>query len=317
MREFEIIRRLQNKLTEGLSEEPGSTLDDGFLIPTTLLGRNLVGSVDTFVEGRHFLRTVSSPEQIGHKAFCAAFSDLAAMGASPGYALINLQCPVTESVEYLERIYVGINQFCQEFCVKVLGGNLSGASELSISVTALGGIAGDPKLRSAALAGEDLWISGELGLSHLGLLYLSQGRELQGELRERAISRYQRPIPRFLPAEVLAHISACIDISDGIFQDAGHIACRSKVALTLDLEELLPKGVPRTLGIEAILGGGDYELLFTAGTDSRQFLADSGLLRVGTVEPGSGVRVLDRELKAPEELAAEVGVIGLGCDHFQ
>lgn len=320
MREFEIIRRLQNKLTESLSEEPGSTLDDGFSIPTTLIGKELVGSVDTTVEGRHFLRALSTPEQVGYKAFCAAFSDLAAMGATPRYAMINLQCSADESIEYLERIYVGINEFCREFSVKVLGGNLSRAAELSLAVTALGGLVGGqlPKLRSVAKAGEDLWVSGQIGLSHLGLLHLLEGRELPLEVREQAVARYQRPIPRFLAPEILERISACLDVSDGVLQDASHISERSGVAVVFMLSQLLFNGVSQELALEALIGGGDYELLFTAPVNSRRFLTEKGFKLVGRIEQGLGVSVteIDGSVISVAEFAANAGFQHLGCDHF-
>jgi len=314
--EFELIARLRNRLTTNLSDEVVGQLDDGFIIPTTILGKYLVSSVDSFIEGRHFLRKIASPEELGFKAMCTAFSDLAAMLARPQFGMIALNISSQDSPEYLEAIYDGVNEFCELFQISIVGGNISRASELSLTVTAVGGIDEISGLRSGAQAGEDLWITGGLGYSYLGLEALARGLELPEVVRPRAESRWRRPIPRFSLSEFKGQISSCIDISDGIFQDASHIALQSDKNLIFELPKLLIPELSRELGIKSLLGGGDYELLFSSDRANREHFLDRGYILCGRVSEGPGeVQVLDGKLKSPYDLASEVGSHSIGCDH--
>ncbi len=329
--EFQLLSGLLRHLPRVPPEITG-TFDDGAIIPRASIENDLVLSVDAFVEGRHFLRELSGPEEIGFKALATASSDICAMGGVPRFALINLQFPRGEAAATLEGCYAGIAQFCAQSSVSIIGGNLSSASELSLSVTVVGQLTKSGALyRNGAQTGDDLWISGSPGLSHLGLLIL-QGRApwIPDQLREVAQSRYRRPVPRIhLGSAVLPGIAtSCIDVSDGILQDASHLAVQSGLPIEIQLQPLMLPGCDRTTSLAAILGGGDYELLFTAPPSARARLEQltEKPLRCGTVGPGPGIgagaasapvtlRDLDGSTKTVQALLQETGDTSAGYQH--
>lgn len=297
--EFALISQLLHSLP--LSAEAGRQLDDCSIIPTNKLGKIFLTSVDTLVEGRHFARGISGPEDIGYRALATAISDIAAMGGEPQFALINLQFPRGEDPNYLERCYEGVGDFCVEFSVKIIGGNLSAASELSLAVTVIGSSNSKPLLRSGASPGDDVWVSSTpLGLADLGLRILKGSPALAEEIKAKAIQRYQRPKPRIEVGKKLAElgVSSCIDISDGLIQDASHIAIQSNVDIDLDLSKVLIRELSEANAVECLIGGGDYELLFSAPASLRSELEKLGFTRCGTVSSGTGKVYVSEKYKA-------------------
>jgi len=306
--------------------------DDCAVIPSSMVGKYLLTSVDSFIEGRHFLLTLSTPEEIGFKAAATAVSDIAAMGGKPRFILINLHLPPNFESLIVEKIYRGIQEFCSKFGVFVIGGNTSSAAETSISVTVIGECATQPLLRSGAKESDDFWVSGALGLSQLGLSTLKDKREysVAESVLQSALSRYQRPEPRILLGEKLLALGAtsAIDISDGIFQDAGHIAAASGVDIELDLESLNLVGVSEGELVELLAGGGDYELLFSAPRELRETIEgfnldtplDCRIVRCGTATKTSSEALIHIKTKggviSSAELAKQYNLSGLGNDHF-
>jgi len=347
-REFSLINRLiqhlaqppfcqspsaQNKdLLGEKSKSCGGIGDDCAVIPSSIVGKYLVASVDAFIEGRHFLFNISSPEQIGYKAVATAASDIAAMGGELKFILLNLLLPSQFEQAIVERIYGGISEFCAQFGAFVIGGNTSSASEFSVSTTVIGECNVDPLFRSGAKVGDDFWVSGVLGLSHLGLLLLKDGRkfEVAKNVLDLAISRYQRPEPRILLGQKLLDLGAtsAIDISDGIFQDAGHIALQSGVEIELDLNSLNQVGLPEKEHVELLSGGGDYEIFFSAPPELRTSIAslnteldgNSQLVRCGTATRADSLGSLTVATTQGRfkglELQKKFNLISLGNDHF-
>ena len=340
--EFLIINRLLKTLSEGrfavesLQGEPGLTSqgligpgDDAAVIPSVALGNFSVVSVDAFIEGRHFLSRLSSPEEIGYKALCTAVSDIAAMGGEAKFIFIDLHLP-QPYLGMAEGYYRGIRRFSEEFQVVVLGGNLSSSSELSFSITVIGSTVLPPLLRSGARPGGDLWVSGSPGLSHLGLLSLLQERPIEssGNTLLASLERYHRPVPRLAFGKELLQIGAtsAIDISDGLFQDAVHIAHRSRCSLRIDLQALALEGISETFLVELLAGGGDYELLFSAPVEKREQIRNLGIRlgietrRCGLVEADSkDVEVLVETSKgalALAQLRSSFGLVTIGNNHF-
>ena len=343
---------LINRLIEHLAQPPFSQFDDGqtkdplgekgkrlpgigddcAVFPSSIVGKYLLASVDSFIEGRHFLFSISNPEEVGFKAVATSVSDIAAMGGNPRFVLINLH--LTPNFEYstVERIYRGIQECCSQFGVFVIGGNTSSATELSISTSIIGDIDGMPLLRSGATESDDFWISGTLGLSHLGLLLLKDKRDysLSESVLKSAVLRYQRPEPRISLGQKLLALGAtsAIDISDGIFQDAGHIALQSGVEIELELAALNQIGVSEQNLVELLSAGGDYELLFSISPKLRgsiealnkELAPNSQLIRCGraTKVDGKGSVVLRTKdgIISSLELTRKYKLPSLGNDHF-
>ena len=219
-------------------------------------GDRLVASVDTAIENRHF-REYLTPREIGYRAVTAALSDLAAMAAEPIAILVAIGLPTSWRDKLLE-LADGIGDATDDAKTRIAGGNLSDASELSITTTVLGA-AFAPLGRSTARAGDRLYVTGRLGAPAEALRLLDNG-QAAGLYRE----RFVHPAARIAEARWLADhgVSAAIDISDGLVADARHIAHASRVRVALDASR-----VPRVEGISidsALESGEEYELLVTS-----------------------------------------------------
>jgi len=266
-------------------------------------GDALVASVDSAVEGRHFRRDWLTPREIAYRAAAAALSDLAAMAAHPRGILVALCVPIAWR-DALGELADGIGDAADVAQTKILGGNISGGAELSITTTVLGS-AFTPLTRGGARVGDAVYVTGRLG---------GVGAELDALLarkpRTAHRARFAHPVPRIREALWLAErgASAAVDISDGLAADARHVAAASNVSLSMDASSL-----PRCDGVsveQALASGEEYELLVTAGTqlDAAAFESRFGvpLTRIGEVAAGSGT---------VEIRNARVASIG-GYDHF-
>ena len=277
----------------------------------------LVVSVDASVEGVHFVFDYLSHEDIGYRAFQAAVSDLAAMGAQPLAALSALVLPRHLSSDGVERLTAGQALASRETGCPIVGGNVSRGRELSITTTVIGRAA-EPLQRRGARPGEQLWLIGDVGLAAAGLSYLRLQRARRarawelpeaGPARARATEQALAPCieawrrPRARLAEGLALVgraSAAIDVSDGLASDARQLASASGVRLVIDRERLRAALPPALCVAQAQLrrsalrfaleGGEDYALLATGPSARRP----SGALAIGHVEPGSGAFLDDR-----------------------
>lgn len=233
---------------------------------------DLVASVDTLVAGCHFFPDVD-PEALGHKALAVNLSDLAAMGASPAWALLSLSLPRSIDEPWLAAFMRGFAALAQAHGVALVGGDtVAVEGPLQISVTALGQVpAGRALGRMGAQLGDAIWVSGTLGDAAAALHSLS-GHDLG--LVDALLQRLHRPSPRValglaLREGGLAH--AMIDLSDGLLADLGHILSASRAHAQIRLSDL-PRS-PALADLDSPLasdwmlaGGDDYELCFTAAT---------------------------------------------------
>lgn len=220
-------------------------------------GDSLIASVDASIENRHFKADWLTPREIGYRAVTAALSDLAAMAARPVGVLISLAIP-DDWRDRLEEIALGIGDAVERAETHILGGNMSAASELSITTTVFGG-AFAPLTRAGARPGDHVYITGRLGGPASALERLLRG-ENPGEYRE----RFARPVARLGEARWLASqgASAAIDISDGLVSDLRHVAHASGAAIELDVSS-----VPLFPGVDidvALRSGEEYELVVTS-----------------------------------------------------
>jgi thiamine-monophosphate kinase len=299
--EFEIIRRYFSRPARRALLGVG---DDAALVAPAA-GMELAVSTDLLVEGRHFAPG-AEPRALGHKALAVNLSDMAAMGATPRWATLALALE-SDDETWLAAFAEGFYALAGRFGVDLVGGDTT-RGPLAVCVTILGEVpAGRALRRDGARAGDDVWVSGELG----GAAYA-----LRDPGDARAAARLHEPEPRVALGEALRGLaSAAIDVSDGFAQDLGHILESSGVGAEVRYA-LLPKHRIEDPALErrcVLSGGDDYELAFTAPPASRATIerlsGEPGLARVGTLLAGpAALRVLD-ERGAPM-------LIERGYDHF-
>jgi thiamine-monophosphate kinase len=318
--EFELIGRFTRSFTNGEGVRVGIGDDAAVLRPPA--GEDLVATVDAVVEGIHFTGRFS-PGEIGWKALAVNLSDLAAMGARPLWALVALATPRAANAARLGGIGRGIAACARRHGVAVVGGNVTAARELSVTVTVVGSVRrGRALLRGGGRPGDLLVVSGTLGDAALGVR-----AGAPAALRD----RQRRPRPRLALGAAAAGIArAAIDLSDGLLQDLGHLCEASGVGARVEADRLPLSGAYRRAVrgrrdplAGALSGGEDYELLLAVPP------ARLGALRaaarrvrtpvtvVGVLEPRPGVRVVEggrplRPRRAGHDHLRPVSILGRG-----
>ena len=248
----------------------------------------VVATTDVLVEGVHFRRDWSAAYDVGRKAAAANLADVAAMGATATALLVGLAAPGDLPVAWATGLADGLRDEAALVGAVVVGGDTVSCDRVVVSVTALGDLAGRPPVtRAGARPGDDVVLAGTTGRSAAGLALLQAGQGA-GPL----VDAHRRPTPPYALGPALSDLgaTAMCDVSDGLVQDAGHLAAASGVLLELDSALL-----PRVDGVDldaALTGGEDHALVATvpAGT-----ALPDGVVRIGTVRPGSGVSVLGHD----------------------
>jgi len=287
-------------------------------------GMQVAASKDMLLEGRHFFSNVD-PQSLGHKSLAVNLSDLAAMGAQPLGCLLGLALPVERASDpdWLAGFMRGFLAQADAHACPLLGGDTTRSDVgLAISVTVFGAVpTGQALRRDTARDGDDIWVSGFcLGAAQAALAIL-QGRCADDGRLAALRPALERPEPQLALGLALRGIAhACIDISDGLLQDLGHILAASACGAVLH-EADLPvapalTGWPAEQVRASALGGGDvYHLCFTAPVGARQRVQQAGeqtgvaVTRIGTVTAEPGLTVLDAQGRA-------LPVLPCGFDHF-
>ena len=306
--EFDRIARYFAPLA---ASDPGAFgLKDDAAVIRPAPGSEIVVTTDTIVAGVHYVGD-EPPALNAAKLLRVNLSDLAAMGAAPRAYTLNVALPADIDDRWLAAFADGLAQDQDRFGITLIGGDSVGTTgPVVLSLTAYGEVpAGGAVLRSAAKAGDTVYVSGTIGDGALGLRVVTGA--LQGLSDADAaslIARYRKPEPRL---GLLRRLSrdmplAAADVSDGLVADLGHIADASGVAIAVraDAVPLSPAAWSALKGdaglLQTILSGGDdYELAFCAPhdvADTVQAVAkESGIpvTAIGTVEDGAGVRVYE------------------------
>jgi thiamine-monophosphate kinase len=313
--EFDLIRRFFTGQSVRRPETILGVGDDCALLRCPG-GWELAITVDTLVAGVHFLPEVD-PESLGHKALAVNLSDLAAMGAEPGWATLALTLPEVDE-RWLEAFARGFFALAGRHGLELVGGDTT-RGPLSITIQAMGLVPeGGAIRRSGARPGDLVYVSGPLGSAGLGLKIRLGQTALEAA---DAVDRLERPEPRVDFGRLLRGLaSACIDISDGLAGDLGHILEASGVGAVLDWDCMpLPDPVRRYVADTGdwtlpLTAGDDYELCFTMPParkdEMEQRLSDAGLTAVpiGLIESGPGLK-LRKEGRA-------IDFIPAGYEHF-
>ncbi|BEV71072.1 MULTISPECIES: thiamine-phosphate kinase [unclassified Paludibacterium] len=300
MNEFELIQHFFAPSATGSQTTLGIGDDAAIIRPSP--GCDLHISVDTLVSGRHFFPDVDAAA-LGHKTLAVNLSDMAAMGARPRWALLSLALPEV-TPDWLAGFAAGLLDLARAHDVALIGGDTT-RGPLTLSVTILGETPhGQALCRHAAREGDDIWVSGELGMAALALHHHVPGSDAPpDDVLAACRLKLERPTPRLALGQALLPLAhACIDVSDGLMADLGHILQRSGVTAEVWLDALPshPWLLERRQSLAWALaaGGDDYELCFTAPVSARaaiSALAGKGAVsRIGRVLAGAGpARLID------------------------
>ncbi len=308
--EFDLIDLFTSRLPR--PPAPMGPGDDCAVLPASR--GQLCLTTDALVEGVHFSRPAFSLEDVGHKALAVNLSDLAAMGAKPEWFLCALALPRSFTDQDVLALAKGMQPLARQHRVKLIGGNITSAKKLSLTLT-LGGSTSRPLLRSTAMAGDSIYVSGTLGDAACGLANIREKR-ISSALRY-CLQAQRRPNP-CVELGLLARkfASAAIDISDGLLQDLRHILKASRVgaelgAAYLPLSTAL-RQMPRPRALKyALRGGEDYQLLLTVPARKR------GAFEIACRRAGHHVTHIGEVTKKRALLLDGKPVASRGFDHFR
>jgi thiamine-monophosphate kinase len=264
--EFELIERLCARLPA--SRRTILSIGDDCAILAARRARQLF-TIDSMVEGVHFNSAWGTPEQVGARSLAVNLSDIAAMGGSPTACVVNLAIGAGITAGFLDRLYAGLAVEARRAGVDIVGGNITSARQLSITIALLGDAPARPLRRDAARVGDEIFVTGTLGDAGAGWRILAGHLRARGAVRRHLVRRYLAPTARLSAGRRLAKIrpvAAAIDVSDGLWQDLSHILERSGVGAEIDPAAIPVSRAYRDVMAEdrslALGGGEDYELLF-------------------------------------------------------
>ena len=299
--EFRLIDRIRERTAQPRDDVRLGIGDDAALLAVPA-GQELAVAIDTMVEGVHF-PAGTAPADIGWKALAVNLSDLAAMGATPAWALLALTLPRPDAA-FVDGFAEGFAQLAGQYRLALVGGDTTRGA-LTLSVAVHGFVPpGQALTRAGAQVGDAVLVTGTLGDAAAGLRCLPSRMDVQATARDFLVNRLNRPTPRVAAGLALrGRASACIDVSDGLLADLGHLCTASGVGAEIDAA-LLPCS-PALLGAFdeaavrdfALTGGDDYELCFTVPAARMDEVRDDlaklgcGATRIGRIVAGEGVRV--------------------------
>ncbi|WP_047552788.1 thiamine-phosphate kinase [Methylotenera sp. G11] len=296
--EFNLIAKYFTRATPGADLGVG---DDAALLRVSE-GHQLAISVDMLVAGTHFFHD-AAPYDIGWKSLAVNISDMAAMGALPRWATLAIALPEINE-PWLAEFSRGLFACADTFKVDLIGGDTT-RGPLNISVQIMGEVTiGQALRRDGAKPGDDIWVSGRLGSAALGLAHLQGKTVLNGEVAEHCLLALHKPSPRTALGLALRNkATSCIDVSDGLLADLGHILEASNLGAVVTLESIgchdhLRSHLDESIIQQCILAGGDdYELAFTAPQSQRNAIEQLGrqlnlpISLIGQTTENPGIRV--------------------------
>ena len=313
--EFNLIKQYFTAPTRHTSLGIG---DDAALISMGA-GMQLAISSDMLVASTHFFHD-AAPYDIGWKALAVNVSDMAAMGAQAKWATLAIALPEI-NVTWLAEFSRGLFACANTFNIDLIGGDTT-RGPLNISVTIMGEVpTGQALRRDGAQAGDDIWVSGQLGSAALGLAHLQGKTHVSEDTLPACLNTLLTPTPRAALGLALRGIAtSCIDVSDGLLADLGHILKASNCGAKIDLEkipciDLLKNNLDNSEFQTYILAGGDdYELCFTAPPSKREAIhllskqENISITRIASTRIGIGLQASYKN--------NQITLLKQGFDHF-
>jgi thiamine-monophosphate kinase len=288
--EFSLIKEFFTRSTKNKHTQLSVGDDCALLsIPT---GYELAITTDTMVENIHFFPNVN-PEDLGYKLLAVNLSDLASMGAKPIAMTLALTLPTINS-PWLQKFSSGLFALADKYQIDLIGGDTTSGS-LTLSIQTMGLVKlGQALKRSNARVGDWIFVTGTLGDADLGLK-VQQGYPIENS--ESVLSQFNKPIPKVFEGLQLQNIAnACVDISDGLAADLGHILEMSSVGATLKYDRLplsneVRQYIKQTRDFDMpLLAGEDYQLCFTVAPEK---VSELGIqcTYIGIIEAELGLRL--------------------------
>jgi thiamine-monophosphate kinase len=304
--EFGLIRHLVQRVTSSNRGVKVGVGDDAAVLELSP-GEEQVVTVDTMVEGVHFLPQTMKWQDVGYKAVAVSVSDVAAMGGDPRQVLLSLAIPKGQDLASLEALYDGVAEACAEYGCSLVGGDVVRTSgPLVVTSTVLGAVpAGQALLRSGAKPGDIVFVTGWLGGAEAGLRYLQERPALPADEAVQLAAFHQRPQAQVEAGAILREegASSCNDVSDGLASELNEIAAASGVRMRIDAAKIpihpATVNFARRRGDKPVdyawYGGEDFQLVGTASplafarALARCQSVGIQLTAIGRVEPGDGV----------------------------
>jgi thiamine-monophosphate kinase len=322
--EFDIIRNYFSNIGNPPDWLVAGVGDDAAIV-TPDPEQQLLIAVDTLNVGIHFPANTSA-EDIGYKSLAVNVSDIAAMGGQPLWFTLALSLPEIDH-DWLRGFASGLSEMAGHYNLVLVGGDTT-KGPLSITIQIAGGVErGKALCRSGAKTGDDIYVTGTLGDAAGGLQFIKQDLEEYTPHQQSLVKSLHRPTPRVEIGKLLSgQATACIDISDGLAADLGHILEASSdndkvLGAEINLESIPLSESLKQSGLElekqynlAMYGGDDYELCFTAPSSQRDAMESLGqqvdcrINRIGIVTGKPGLVVVDKQQK--KDLTMK------GYDHF-
>ena len=322
--EFNLIKKYFTRTNKHTDLGVG---DDAALIHITK-GMQLAISSDMLVAGTHFFHD-AVPYDIGWKALAVNISDMAAVGAQAKWATLAIALPEVNET-WLAEFSRGFFACADEFGIDLIGGDTTKGS-LNISVTIMGEVpVGAALKRSGAQIGDDIWVSGTLGDAALALAILQNRCKIDAHWQEDELEKWlpclNKPQPRAALGLALRGIAtSCVDISDGLLADLGHILTASNLGAQIQLERL-PVSLYNINYLDdvavqqcVLAGGDDYELCFTAPKSAQQKInalskqLNLQITCIGTTRMASGLNTSGLQAIYKN---TEIKLLKQGFDHF-
>lgn len=311
--EFALIERIKGK-TKLYSKDVIAGIGDDVAVLKYDGDNYHLFTTDMLVENSHFSLKYSTPEQIGGKAIEQNVSDIAAMGGLPKYAVVSLALPINMDVEFVDKLYEGLNKKSKKYRIGIVGGNLTHSKEIVVNVAMLAFVEKRHLvLRSGAEIDDLIFCSGDVGKSTAGL------ELLRHNLKGTSIKKHLEPICRLNLARKLVKIgiNSMIDVSDGVASEVRHICEESKVGAVIYANKIpISKGtindakkVGKSALDFALYGGEDFELVFTANKNKLNKLKKFDVKVIGEIVNNKyGIKLIKNNKKQNLES---------GFDHFK
>jgi len=304
MHEFELIRDYFQKLSKN---SPGSlNLEDDVFFDKK---NKLVVSVDTYVEGIHFIN-FTKPEWVIKKIIRSSISDLICKGVKPRYYFISASGNKKKfSKSNLSKISKSLNEEQNKYQIFLSGGDTVFSNKLSFTITSIG-FDNNVVYRNKAKINDDIYVSGNLGDSYLGLMILKNKIKLNNSLNKYFINQYFMPnIQLKLANHIKKFANTSIDISDGLLADLDKMINKQKLSYKLFLKDIpISNNLKKILDfkklskINYISNGDDYQVIFTASKTKRRIIRKVSLnyrikiTKIGSIQSvGNKSSILDHK----------------------